>query len=771
MRLALHSPPHSPHKDLVSAVGWNLCNELYTCSDDRTIWRWNRGGEALSKVCTLEVCFTDIHWYPSMSQRQRSGAGTDIFVAACTDGAFFIMSKGGREEKRVEAHEGAVISLRWNFEEQAVYAVAWGPDSDQLLFSSGRNLFIKPIQSSSKQLQWEGHEGLVLKVDWNPINNSIISAGEDCRYKVWDCYGRLLFQSPRADYTITSLAWCPSGDVFAVGSFNYIILCDKTGWPYGKEKLNTGTLLSVAWSLDGTQLAGAGGNGTVVFGQLVDKRIEWTRIIATLENHNRIRIQDILSETAEGLDFRDRVIKMSLGFQHLVVATATQCCIYSVSNWSTPHILDVKDTVILVKQCLRYFLLVDCFTGLQLYTYEGRHLSNPKFQGLRAESFNHQNVSLSDNVLAVIDHNDKKVVRFLDINSGKLVGDVMRLSLDVVEIALNQLGNLTDQKLVFVDSNRDLFITPINRLAAFKLASMVENSMWNDVADVLVAVADQRLVVWYYPHAPTVDRDLLQYVKLTKDCHIGKNAKLQSFHGPRCMVRRADGASISAHVSPYPFLLFEHVAAKQWDQALRLCRHVKDNLLWACLAGTSMAAKELNMAEVAYAALDEVDRVHYIMYVKGLLSEEARQAELTLFRRRPEEAESILLQAGLIYRAISLNIRLFNWDRALELALLYKKTHLDTVLWYRQRYLQSTKYEETKPQFLHFAQQVVIEAEQIKAKIKEEKERERRRSGANPLQAKPMWNISHREMPTLSKAGFMSGLSKLDYNELLSSTT
>lgn len=42
-------------------------------------------------------------------------------------------------------------------------------------------------------------------------------------------------------------------------------------WSYAKEKLNTGTLLSVAWSLDGTQLAGAGGNGTVIFGQLIDK--------------------------------------------------------------------------------------------------------------------------------------------------------------------------------------------------------------------------------------------------------------------------------------------------------------------------------------------------------------------------------------------------------------------------------------------------------------------------------------------------------------------
>lgn len=57
---------------------------------------------------------------------------------------------------------------------------------------------------------------------------------------------------------------------------------------------------------------------------------------------------------------------------------------------------------------------------------------------------------------------DFAVVRFLDINSGKPVGDMMRLPLDVVEISLNQLGTFADQKLVFVDSNHDLFITPIN---------------------------------------------------------------------------------------------------------------------------------------------------------------------------------------------------------------------------------------------------------------------------------------------------------------------
>lgn len=28
-----------------------------------------------------------------------------------------------------------------------------------------------------------------MKVDWNPVNNLIVSGGEDRKYKVWDSYG------------------------------------------------------------------------------------------------------------------------------------------------------------------------------------------------------------------------------------------------------------------------------------------------------------------------------------------------------------------------------------------------------------------------------------------------------------------------------------------------------------------------------------------------------------------------------------------------------
>jgi intraflagellar transport protein 80 len=53
---------------------------------------------------------------------------------------------------------------------------------------------------------------------------------------------------------------------YTQGSFNALFLCDKTGWACSKAKLETGSILNIAWTPDGTQLAGAGGNGSVCFG-------------------------------------------------------------------------------------------------------------------------------------------------------------------------------------------------------------------------------------------------------------------------------------------------------------------------------------------------------------------------------------------------------------------------------------------------------------------------------------------------------------------------
>jgi intraflagellar transport protein 80 len=52
--------------------------------------------------------------------------------------------------------------------------------------------------------------------------------------QVWDQFGRLLYQSSLFDYPVTSVAWSPSGELFAVGSFNSLQLCDRMGWAYSK---------------------------------------------------------------------------------------------------------------------------------------------------------------------------------------------------------------------------------------------------------------------------------------------------------------------------------------------------------------------------------------------------------------------------------------------------------------------------------------------------------------------------------------------------------
>ena len=66
---------------------------------------------------------------------------------------------------------------------------------------------------------------------------------------------------------------------------------------------------------------------------------------------------------------------------------------------------------------------------------------------------------------------------------------------------------------------------------------------------------------------------------------------------------------------------------------------------------------------------------------------------------------------------------------ALDLALQHK-THVDTVLAYRQRSLQASKRPETNERFLQFAAEVSIDWDAIKAKIAQEKERELAHAGA-----------------------------------------
>ena len=61
-----------------------------------------------------ETYATDIHWLPSKK------TGSEMFVLACTDGRFLLVSRLGRVEKSVEAHKGAVLGAQWSSDATAM---------------------------------------------------------------------------------------------------------------------------------------------------------------------------------------------------------------------------------------------------------------------------------------------------------------------------------------------------------------------------------------------------------------------------------------------------------------------------------------------------------------------------------------------------------------------------------------------------------------------------------------------------------------------------
>lgn len=522
-----------------------------------------------------------------------------------------------------------------------------------------------------------------------------------------------MYSSKPLDSVVTSLAWAPNGTLFAVGSFNLVRVCDKVGWTHSRDRVSVGSVLSLAWTPDSTQFAGACGNGSLLFAQVTDRQTEWRNAVATLVSQRRLRVQDVAAETDEEIELaKDRVVEVSVGHEHLVVMTTTQCYIYTLSNLNTPIIFDTKAPPIFLQLCRRHFLTADLVGGVQVISFEGRVLSTPRHANFRADFLTKDITSLSPDTVALCDTADRRQILLFDTVSGKQTSKILH-SAEVTAIALNQ-GNYGPQErlLAFLDNSHDLFlVVPFtsgstsssnNVPALLKLQAHVDSFAFHDETNALATVSEGVLKLWQHPEAVFVDRDLMQYLTMDEqDC--GRSTQLVSYSGNKVSLRKVDGAMMYTPSPVEASFLDELVRGNKWEEATRLCR-VQGALmpsLWASLAALAMQKKQLDVAEVAYAELLEAAKVEFLQFVRGLTSEESRQAHLALFRRAPDEAERILLQAQppQILSAIKLNIDLFRWHRALDLAQRYK-TNVDTVLANRAQYLADFGQNETDNKFV-----------------------------------------------------------------------
>lgn len=133
--------------------------------------------------------------------------------------------------------------------------------------------------------------------------------------------------------------------------YKVYILCPLQ-WSYSNMKFSStlvGSIFSIRWSQDGTQIAAGGGNGALIFAHIIEQEKTSRNLLAKTIGRKTIELHDIVSRAVDSLDFPDRIIKWELGYGHLVVATPTQVHVYNEKYTNTPlTVLDRVDVKALI---------------------------------------------------------------------------------------------------------------------------------------------------------------------------------------------------------------------------------------------------------------------------------------------------------------------------------------------------------------------------------------------------------------------------------------
>ena len=73
------------------------------------------------------------------------------------------------------------------------------------------------------------------------------------------------------------------------------------------------------------------------------RRVDWMNYELVLISRKCLQVSDINNDVTEKLEFSERVTQFSMGHKRIVAVTPAQCYVYSVTNFNTPHIVELKE--------------------------------------------------------------------------------------------------------------------------------------------------------------------------------------------------------------------------------------------------------------------------------------------------------------------------------------------------------------------------------------------------------------------------------------------
>ena len=671
----------------------------------------------------------------------------DLMAVGTENGQLDIVNKTGNVQKSVkEAHKGSVIALQFSYDNQTivssgedytiklwsrsgmlrselaksdslVYSISWSLDNLVIALGSAKIITFKSVKPGIKDTVVQGSDsGAVILLKWSMQENLLLSAGEDCRYIVWDNLYRQIYKSPSFTYPFTSGFWSNFSSHIVLGNTSEIILAEKSGKLLHKlqpERMsfcltNSPTTNHVFLGLS---------SGHIQRGYInLLQSISYKNFVFELKTENSISIIDIQSDYKETLDYQNNQVLNIQAFNgNLLVLTTGQSYIYKTENFITPVIFDNAKDPFLFSQLSSQGALI-AYRAAQsyghIYDLKGKLVCNFK---LPTQLINKKLVSYSYESLSMVDPANAKIIQFLDSRTGKPTSQYTHQN-EVIEICLNHVADENQRKLIFIDTNKDIYLYHVAKNMVKRVASLVISALWHENLDIFVYTTFDKLQIVYSPNCLFIDQDLVKHLSITQAISV-KN-EINDFYDNVVLLHNINNINTVHSINPLVSKLLETLTRKdkaldvKVNAAVKMARYLKDKTVWAVMAAFCIENRDTQTSEIALSELESIEKVQLVSSINTVENSEVAQARLLQLLNKNTEAEKLLMNAKQYYEAVKMHVQNFDFSSALKVAQTTAKKSADLnwlqdyVLLYRERYFSdvgvkgevSDEFKGLKPQ-------------------------------------------------------------------------
>lgn len=658
-----------------------------------------------------------------------------LIVVGYESGAIEFLNFSGISQKKMkEAHKGSVIRVAFSPDGQTIltssedcsiklwsrsgmlrseiartespaFAVAWSPDSSELVYGNGKNIVIKHIKPGVNDINVKVNDvGIISVLSWSNTENIILVAGEDCRFSLVDPTGQILYAAPLIQSTIfVAGGWSALSSVFILATYNELLLADKNGKIISRTNLKKPvTCLGIASDSNQILLGLESGEYQTCVLILYSTQL-YKNFNMVFENDHQIVISDIHSEYQETLEFTGNpVTYFAMGHNRMLVLTRWKCHLYDITNFITPVLFELPNELILfagISSSHYFFAMLAGQVQIAIYDFMGKNVSTLR---LNCQLLNQKLFTTVYENSCFVDSINQKVLQFVDNSNGKIT-ETYSHSNDITKLSFNNIMGGNDRKLLFLDSNKDLYLYFHGKAFAKKVASVVNSFIWHEIFDIFAYQSSQKMSIVYSPNAFLYDSKFVLFV--TKSEPLTLKSEFLEFNEFSLNSVNERNILIAHSVDNFAIKLVQmrqeqKLSDTVLQNGLKLARFLKNSIVWAILAVFALEKKDTSTVEVCLAQLECIEKVQFFAELNSIEDKDMAQCKLLILLNRFEECEKIFISKKQYYKAVKMHLKIFDFQRALEIAKTTKSTMktqdwlIDYVLWKRRAYLEEADQEK-----------------------------------------------------------------------------